>query len=294
MQTSNMLKASFFVVAAVVLSGCGDKSSQDRLSRAPHDNEHALVTVAGEPITDVEFDAYLNKLFGEDRAATIPEEARKQALESMVMARAVAQAAAKELSVEDRRRLDAQVDNYRDQLLLTGYMRAHVTPEPVSSAMVEAYYKQHPERFGGSKVRTFEMIIASGAMQEVQRNKLLEALRDNADQKDWPGVVIKLRKKGMSLDYRKGVADDALLDERLRSVVMSVPVTQRSEPGLLNRRPFIIRVLGEQERPPRPLEQVSSDIRRALAAIQVKEAVKEATDPIMKRTEVKYVNQIAQ
>lgn len=138
------------------------------------------------------------------------------------------------------------------------------------------------------------MIIASGAMQEVQRNKLLEALRDNADQKDWPGVVIKLRKKGMSLDYRKGVADDALLDERLRSVVMSVPVTQRSEPGLLNRRPFIIRVLGEQERPPRPLEQVSSDIRRALAAIQVKEAVKEATDPIMKRTEVKYVNQIAQ
>lgn len=284
-----MIGSRFAPTVAVLLalfagSGCqrGDDTPKADL-KGP-----VLADVAGTPIHELDLDVHLTKLFGDGSGASGQPEVRRQALESMVMGRVIAQAAEAELSATDRARVDAQVALYREQLLMTEYLRRHATPQPVTAQMVQDYYRNHLERFGGGSERTFEMIIAADIPAAPQRDAALEALRAARGDGDWPAVVERLRSKGLALEYRQGSGDDQVLPEALRALVGRLAVKEASEPGLMQRRPYIVRVVSEIERAPRPLSEVSAEIRRSLAPMQVKEAVQAVADPLMKNTKITY------
>lgn len=272
-------------LAAVVLlaAACAEKEPATGQPRA-------VARIDGQAVTEVELDAHLRRLFGEQGLADLPADARRKALESLVMARLIAAKAQAELSADERALVDAQTTLYREQLLVASYLQRHAEPEPVSAAMVEEYYRKHPERFGGGKERSFELIMAVDMPPEIKRNELLQALQGAAQRGDWAALVQELNGKGFNVEYRRGTADDKLLDGRLLSVVTQTPVRQTSAPGLLNRKPFVVRVVDEVDRPPRPLAEVSAEIRRSLAPAQMKEAVRAVAEPLLKEAKVEYLD----
>lgn len=284
------------VFGVLLLTGCDRSSSTD--AAKVHDSQTSAIdpaqrgarvaSVDGNPIFELDLRVHLRKLLGEDGLERLTDDVRRKALDSLVMTRVIAGTAQKELTDEAQARLDAQVNLYRDQLLVNEYLREHSAPEPVSSSMVAEYYRNNPELFGGGHERSFELIIATSAPAAPQRDALLRAFRDVRQSTDWPSQVQRLQKQGFELEYRQASNDDPVLPVPLRSVVSSLEVEQTSEPGMVQRRPYLVRVLGDQERVPRPLAEVSADIRSRLAPNQVKKAVRTIADPLMKVAKVEY------
>jgi len=88
--------------------------------------------------------------------------------------------------------------------------------------------------------------------------------------------------------YGTGQVDERLLQPRVRDVMKGLQVGEASRPFLVDGTPQVVRITDEDTRPPRPLSEVSGEIRRALAPIQLKEAVKSASAELMKTVEVQY------
>jgi hypothetical protein len=51
---------------------------------------------------------------------------------------------------------------------------------------------------------------------------------------------------------------------------------------------YIVRIIDEKQIAPRPLPEVSAEIRRILLPVQLKKAVKQASDQVLQTTEVIY------
>jgi len=279
-------------VWALLLSGCertpsGAAPATDETSEASSSGAR-LAAVDGKSIHELDLRVHLRKLLGEEGLDQHTDEVRRKALESLVMTRVIAQQAEKELSAEARARLDAQAALYRQQLLVNEYLRDHATPEPVTSSMVETYYRDNPEQFGGGHERTFELMIATAAPAAPQRDALLRSLRELRPSTDWASQVQRLRAQGFELEYRRASSDDPVLPDALRSLVANLAVDQASEPGMVQRRPYLLRVLSDRERPPRALGEVSAEIRTRLAPIQIKQAVRAIAEPLLQAAQVEY------
>jgi hypothetical protein len=186
--------------------------------------------------------------------------------------------------------VDKQVAAYREQLLVKRYLAKHSPPEVVSDAMVEEYYKAHPDRFGGKAVRTYEMIGAERALTPQERDSLLAKLKDPDKQKDWKTWSQSLKSGGAPILYRDGDVAEAekVVHPRLVELMTSLKPDTASSVVFVQGRAYVVRVTGEQQRAPRPLDEVREEIRTMLAPVQVKEAVKKAASDVLKKTRVVY------
>ncbi|RFA25350.1 hypothetical protein CAI21_19395 [Alkalilimnicola ehrlichii] len=281
-----LLRASLLLT--LLLVGCGERADTDAAVERKFE-DRVLAEVGGEPVYQAELDAHLLTLFGDRATAGLGADVERKALESLVMARVLARRAETELPEYRLHELEVQAALHREQLLLNAYLQQRVAPAPVSSAMVRDFYERHPERFGAGVVRSFELLMAPDALANPARDELLEALAAAQDHSNWAALAQGLRAQGHELEYRRGTSEGDLLDTRLRSVVDGVEPGQSSAPGLYNQRPFVLRVVDEVEQPPRPLTEVSGQIRQALAAQQMQAAVRSVTEPLLEEVEIDYL-----
>lgn len=140
-------KALLLVLAAILLSGCGDA------------NEDLAARVNQEPITHAEVDALLaRRELAPDQAGAAQ---RAAALEELITQRLMAQGAY-ELELDD----DPGVVLASHELLARAYLKTRLTelPRPDQNA-VTAYYQAHPELFGERRRYQLQQIAvqASGA-----------------------------------------------------------------------------------------------------------------------------------
>jgi len=250
-----------------------------------------LARVDGEPITRYDVEQTIQSTLGQVSAARLDEQGRRKVLDSLVASRAIARVQKAEMTPEDLAALDKKVGAYREQLLVKQYLAEHAAPQPVTGDMVRDYYEAHPEHFGARTIRSYEMLAGKRRLTTPERDDLIYALQGAAEKNDWQPWVQTLQRQGYPIGYRQGQVDEKLLHPQLRELMSSIQKGETSRLIFVDGRAYIVRIVDEKQIAPRPLNDVSGEIRKALVPVQLKKAVKQASDQVLQTTEVIYEEQ---
>lgn len=272
--------ATMVVCAAVFASGCG--------SSAKRDDDPTLARVNGTPITESELNASIERSFG--KHAQLDAARRRGVLESLVLSRAIALAREKELDASGKAEIERKVAAYREEVLVRDYLAEHVPPERVSIPQAEAFYREHPERFGAGQVSRYELIATERELAPQERDAVLRALADAGEHEDWNKWITQLRVSRLPLALSTGRGNERVLHEQLRRLIAGLGVGQRSSVTFIEGRAYLARVTASEPVAPVPFEQVSSQIKELLAPEQVKKSLERARATVLPKSKVEYVS----
>ena len=225
---------------------------------------------------------------GRYAAGKLDEAGRKKVLESLVASRAIAQIQLKNLTPEEEAVIDRKVQAYREELLVMRYLAKHAPPQPVTEEMVRKYYESHPERFGGRTIRTYEMVTTSRALKAPERDNLIGVLNKAAENKDWRKWVERLQTQGLPVAFRQGQVSEKVLQVQLRELMRPLKKGESSQLTFIKGNAYLVRIVDETKIAPRPLNEVSAKIRKSLVPLQLKKAVKKASEKALKEAKVSY------
>ena len=247
----------------------------------------ALVYVNGTPITSEELEYAKVRIFGAAGGLALLSGAEDKLLDSLIASRAIALNAEQQLADDERSELDRKVAAYREELLVKHYLTTHVVAQPVTGEMVQEYYQQNPEEFGGGEERTFEYVATVGDLSAEQRNDYLRRFVDLQSINDWKTWVKD--QQSPSLTHREAKARSAILDQPLRQLVEK---TQAGEVSAVHNgdQLMLVRVKRVDRLAPKAIGQVRGEIRRKLAPVQLRQAVKAVSAQAVKDAKVEYAS----
>jgi EpsD family peptidyl-prolyl cis-trans isomerase len=273
----------------VACTNSGDSTTEtEKAVKSPADKADSpvLVLVDGSPITEQQLSQAMDRFFSNQQDLDNRDHIERQVLRSLIDSRAIASLADKEIDQWDRQRLEAKVAAYREELLVKTYLQEHATPQPVTSEMVEKYYSQHPQEFGGGTTNRFEMIQTTRELKEAERRDLIELLHGLSSRQDWQSWVEK--HKDLPVGWRSLTAKSELLKQPLKSLVNSTKAGATSDLHIGDQL-TIVRVNAKDKLPAKPLLQVSSEIRRKLAPVKIKDAIKEIKKYAQQQVKVEII-----
>lgn len=250
-----------------------------------------LVRVAGDPITLYDLEQTIRSTLGASTAGRLGEAGRQKVLESLVASRTIAQAQAADLTPEEQAALDKKVLAYREQLLVKQYLARQATPQPVTGEMVREYYQAHAERFGAKTIRTYEMLAGRKKLKAQERDALIQVMKSAADRKDWQQWVAELQGQGHPIEYRRGRVAEKILHPRLLQLMQLLKKGEASQLTFIEGTAYAVRIVDEKHMAPRPLNEVSAEIRKTLVPVQLKKSVKLASQEVLKSADVVYEKQ---
>lgn len=247
----------------------------------------ALVYVNGTPISREELEYAKVRIFGSAGGLALLSGAEDKLLDSLIASRSIALNAEKQLTEDERAELERKVAAYREELLVKHYLTTNVVAQPVTGEMVQEYYQQHPEEFGGGKEYSFEYVATVGDLSAAQRNDYLRRFVALQSVTDWKAWVKDQQSSGLT--HREAKARSAILDQPLRQLV------ERTQAGRVSAvhngdQLMLVRVKRVDSLPPRPISQVRGEIRRKLAPIQLRKAVKAVSAQAVKDAKVEYAS----
>lgn len=283
--------AGFILIGLALVSACGQEQAtkqpnSDDLQTAQEQPRSALLArVNNAEITQLELDLAIQKMLKKNPLGTASPELAEKILQSLVQSRAIAQSAEKELDQQQLAELEYQTRAYREELLVKQYLQNHAQPQPVSMDMVAEYYENHQDKYGGEIIKDFEYIVVYGELEDAGR-KTLEKLGDHSN---WKKVSEEMIEQGLSVKYKRAEVKQALLAEPLKTMLEQTEkgqiVTNYSE-----KEAIALRVLEKKVLSAKPITEVSSDIRRALAHRQLKKSIKELSKEILANSDIEYFN----
>jgi hypothetical protein len=264
---------SFAAIFALLLTACGSPPSEEIVARV---NDSA--------ITKTQWDAAVGEL---ERSANtrLDEDGRRKVLESLVQSRLMATAAEKMLSETEAAELDARAALQRERLLVKEYLRRVADPAPVTDEAVRAWYAQHPEMFGGTETRHFELLTTERAPSSTQRKPVLDAMQTARAATDWNALPAV---EGIAWVHRLANSEN-VLDERISSAAARLEKGAVSEVLFIGGKPYLIRVTHIQEGTAKPLAAVRGEIVRRLQLEQLQQAVEQAGKTLLDDAEVEYL-----
>lgn len=278
-----MMRTIVITAALALLASCGEDEPEVRLSG----DERVLATVAGTEITAWDLEQGIARTLSADAASQLDARARRAILESLVSSRAIALAREGELTPEQKESLEREVAVYREQLLVRQYLAAHGQTESISDARIREYYESHRASFGGAAVRTYEMLFTTRSVTDAERAALLARLAA-AQGADLRVLATELAAAGLPVAHRAGESPGSALHERLVQALSALSPNQTSPVTFIDERAFVLRNTGEQRRPPRPLAEVSAEIRQILAPTQLRDSIEAVQRRVLSRTSVEY------
>lgn len=276
------------VISILLFAGCNETKEMSESGVVLAGDETVLATVNGSPVTAYELEATIKKTIGEKNASKIGTEVRKKVLESLVASRAISKAFEKDMSSEEGEEVRKKVLAYREQLLVQKYIAKNATPEPVTHEMVKDHYNKYPERFGAKTEKKYEMISTGRALNHKERNLLLKNLVKPESQKNWAKWVKNLKAKNLPVFYKKGNVVKGLLHEDLDAITARLHKGKTSKLHFIDERPYVIRIIDEKMISPRPLTEVSRQIRKTLGPLELKKVVGKISEDVLKTATVEY------
>lgn len=247
-----------------------------------------LARVNNSPITKYELEQMMRRTVGNNATDQSNASFRQELLKSLVAARAIAMKAESELTQKEAAEIENRTRAFREELLVQKYLSRHVRPEPVSEQMIRAYYSAHPDEFGKKIHREYELITAPKQGDKDRENRFLTEMHKAGAHENWDQWAKSLSSRGFPVVYRRETADKNTLDKRLYQLIVSLDKGETSAPTFIEGRLYIIRITEINDVSPLPLAKVSEKIRKKLAPLQVKEAVKKASDQVLKTAKVVY------
>lgn len=267
-------------LALLAVVGCG---KQEEVSVDP-----LLARVDGSDVYQSDMDAAWSRTFSDVDALYADDAMEERLLKSLVASRVMARKAEATMSAEQMQEFDAVVKAWREEQLVKRYLAEHVTPQPVSNEMVESYYNKHPEMFGGGERRLYEVLSVQGTSNETTRDKAVALLGKAAEQKDWQHYARENSSADFIVHYARARADSNTNDKALLAKLKTLSAGNTSAMSLAGGEATVLRVNAVEVIAPRPLIEVRDDIRRRLAPVNLKAAVKEAMDTALIGADVEY------
>lgn len=276
----------WLLIAAIgLISACNEQT--EGVTSSESVSSDVLVTVNGDGITEEDVDQAIQRTFSQADQLMLNDTVRKKVLESLIASKALKQKALLELSSDAVAEVEAQTRAYQEELLVKAYLQLTVVPAPVSTAMVERYYQENPQRFGGSTIKTFELLRMGEIPSEAERDAVLSELDQIRKTKSWKDSASVWQEK-LGLVYQQAEAAPGLLEKPLASALATLSEGQTSDVVFIESVPHLLRVIDVRQLPPRPLSEVSSEIRKALAPMQMRQAVKAVSDEALADAEISY------
>jgi len=289
----NKLAILLLVLIAFACQQNSDNQTSDQadLKITQIDSSPVLARVNGSPITEYELELLIDKTIGQKNASQIDAGTKKKILDSLIASRAIAIKSENQISEDEKLEITKKTKAYREQLLVKKYLAANTTPQPVTQEMVKDYYNTRPDKFGAKTIRTYEMISISQDLTTGQRDKVLAKLKEADGKTSWNSWADELKKKGLPVFYKKGDALENLLHPKINNLIKSTGKGQTSKISFVDKKPCIVRVIDIRETPPRPLPEVSTQIRKMLVPVQLKKAVKQMSADVLKTSDVEYMDE---
>lgn len=240
-------------------------------------------------ITQTQLDYALERITG---GAIVPLDnaVHKKVLDSVVSSRAMSLLAEEGMSAKDKERLELQVQAYREELLTKAYINQHATPEPVTSDMVEQYYFDHLDEFGGKEVKSFEYITSVGALDDDVRKALLQRLENlmRDPKADLQKAVASLRQDGYVVKYKAAEMSVELVQEPIKGLLQQTKSSEFSPIFDQTDQIVLLRVNSSKTMDAKALSEVAADIRKKLAPLQLKKSIKDLVERAKQQVEIKY------
>lgn len=289
------LSIFLLMITALAISGCGEDKQATGV-QAPENLKPAQLpgmkkvaaTVGDNVVSEFDVQQTAIQLLGVEQSTQLDDAGRKKLLDSIVMSKAIAQARISEMTPLELAHLNWEVENYREQALVRQYLRKHAKTDPVTPLMIKEYYEKHPEKFGGGSIKEFEMIAADKTLQPKQRAELVGLLNDAKKKKDWQKLTASMSKKHFPVSYRKGLGDSASLKKEIRIALANLKTGEASNTIFNKGKPFVVRVVNERVQTPKPLAEVSAEIRKMLSPDRTRKAIEQVTGELMKTANVVY------
>jgi hypothetical protein len=282
-------------LSAYWLTGCSDSDTPsaandgqaEAVDGAAVVKSSPIAMVGGTAITEQALDQAMERFFSSSGEIRDRQRVEQQVLKSLISSRAIALLSERELDNHDRQDLALKVAAYREELLVKRYLQQHATPQPVTSEMVETYYQEHQQEFGGGTNNSFELIQTTRKLTEEERSRLIKLLGGLSQEADWESWAQRHRDE--PIGWRSLNAKSELLKQPLRSLVEATEVGATSALHI-DEQLTLVKVNARDELPAKPLTQVSAEIRRKLAPVKMKQAIKEISTQAQAETEIKVVH----
>ena len=287
-------------LVALAVSGCPREADQPGAESAqPADATPEPVVYArvnGTPITDQDLHRAVADRLGGAAFRALGPAARREALESLVLQRAMAMEVERTLEPERRESLDALVKAYREALLAQEFVRRATMDVPFTEEMVEQYWRENPKLFGQRTLKRYEMLRGQPERDEARRARALELLAEaeqlangEGEASAWRELAARAEAQEVGLVHAEGELRPGLLAPRVEKIVASLSPGEISAVVLVDRVPYLVRVIAERTTPPSPYAEVRELARERLQAIELKKAVEGMKDEVLARAEVEYL-----
>ena len=277
-------KYLLIILLSIIAAACGKEPSSK-------DDSPVLVKVEGTVITEQDLEENLARLLGERQAAVVGANARRNALESMVISRIISGKAKNKISDKQLVAIERKTNAFKENLLVNEYLKNNSVVEPVTEEMVRDYYEKNTDRYGPAIDRRYEMIYTIEKISQNQRDSLLSLLKDADIKTDWKTLTSRIQKKGLEIYYRQGNANDVMLNSRVRNLMKPLKLKTSSGVTFVDGRLYQARIVSETKKEPRPLSEAHMEIRELLKPIKIKDAIRKVSDELVKSAKVEYFNQ---
>ena len=277
----------------ITLSACGKSQESAQKTAAEKSTQEAflgevLATVNDHSITELDLDLAIERTIGTSSLVQMDNQARKKVLESLVMSKSLALKKQSELSAEELTQIERNVMAYRDELLAKKYLKENISPSPVTEAMVKAYYEKNPQMFGAGIQKRYEIIQGKDNLAAAERKAIISALNTAQTQQNWKVFAQNLQDKNVSVKYSQGAMTQGTMAAEFERILKPLEKGQTSPVFFMRKLPAIVRVTEVITQTAKPLSDVSRDIRKQLAPVQLKKAIRSSADDVMKTMTIDY------
>jgi len=268
---------------AVVLSS-GAFGCEDSKQALPGDDV-VLARVEEQPVTRFDLERGVDKSLGKFAVESVERNARGQVLESLLQSKAMAILGERELTGAQRKLIEKEVSAFRENLLVKAYLAKESPFKDVTPQEVRKYYDDHPSRYGAKTDRRYELIFGKNAAAGPQRVQLMTRLTELAEQANWstPAAESAL---DLPLGYAVGRLSEKSLHPKLKELLAGLKVGKASNIVFVQGRPYLARIVAEDQLPPRPFEEVKSDIESTLTTLKLRDAVRNVGKKALERVKV--------
>ena len=284
----NALSQSITILLGSILLLNGCNYTEEKKHETPIEQRDILAHVNNEVITDEDLQFFINKTFANGSIAIRNTEIKKNILASLVASKAMKIAMQAELSKDKINEIKIKAQHYKEELFIKEYLQQYAIPEPVSSAMISDYYQEHLEQFGQVKMKTVEILQRKTKLDEGERDAILASLSIINTETNWQSYAEK-EGRTLGLSYVETKFSSGLFDNNIDEVIEGMEVGEQAKITFVQGQPYIVRVISVQTLPAKPLSSVNAEIRKKLAALQLKKAVKESTEKVLQKVNVVYM-----
>lgn len=289
------IRYALVLIAAITVSACDSGTpkvgAHDASGGTGAPVSPVLAEVNGSPITEADVELTLERTFSDVERLNANAGLRQKVLESLVASRAMSQQAESGLAPEEVDRIHRMARAYQEELLVKAYLQEHTEPQPVTTAQVQAYYKKHREQFGAEPLLDFELLKAPVNLSDAERARVLGAVTDIKAATSWNQKRSEWQSR-YGLHYQAlNRSSPGLLEAPLADALGQLSEGETSNVLYLDGQIHLLRLSRVRQSPPKPLSEVSAEIRRALAPLHLREAVKSVSEKALAESEIRYLDQ---